>query len=168
MLVDIKRQTFETLEPDALAMACMEPIFVQIRGKNPAVKAQVYAQLTRGQQALLMFRVLYDHARNSADEFYWWFSDLLSQPKTWDAIQAGLQYFGDADLPPLLQEIAGFLVARKNERAALLVDLEQDPELLSVVSQFHARFLQAAQTTLCRITEHIRLNPDQFVSHSHL
>ena len=65
MLVTTKRQVFDSLDHAALAWMCIEPTHLQIRGKTPTMKSQVIAQLTPGQQALLMFHVLYGHAGNS-------------------------------------------------------------------------------------------------------
>lgn len=69
-LVTMNRESFYSLGDEKLGSACMEPTFMQIRGKSPAVKAEVISQLTRGQQALCMFRVMYGHSYKSAAEYY--------------------------------------------------------------------------------------------------
>jgi hypothetical protein len=80
-LVKIRRQEFDSLEDAALGRACFEPIIPKIRGKDNVVKAQVYKQLTTGQQALFMFNAYYNHASNSLAEFYWWTAYYPAQPK---------------------------------------------------------------------------------------
>lgn len=69
MLVKMKRTQFNSLDHITLAWKCIEPTIQQIRGKNLNVKSQVYAQLTQGQKALLMFWILYGHTRNGVARF---------------------------------------------------------------------------------------------------
>ncbi|WP_098745840.1 hypothetical protein [Paenibacillus sp. EZ-K15] len=69
-LAAVKKQDFDSLNDERLGWACMEPTFLEIRGKDMSVKAQVISQLTKGKQVLCMFRVLYDHAKNSVSEYY--------------------------------------------------------------------------------------------------
>jgi hypothetical protein len=82
MLVTMKRQAFDSLDPAALGWACIEPTLQQVHGISPTVKSQVLAQLTSGQRALFLFRVLYDHVGDSAADLYCWVSYLLSEAKT--------------------------------------------------------------------------------------
>lgn len=63
MLVRMEQQVFDSLDHDELGRACLAPTIQQVRGRCPAVKSAVYAQLTEGQKALFMFRVMVDHAR---------------------------------------------------------------------------------------------------------
>lgn len=111
MLVRMKWQVFKSLDYGDLGWACIEPTIQQIRGKDFTVKSKVYAQLTTGQQGLLTFRVLYDHARNSVHEFYCWVSFLLVESKTWSEIKIGLQYFRDDAMLRFLEETEDFLEA---------------------------------------------------------
>jgi hypothetical protein len=163
----MKRQVFDSLDHDALGWACIEPAILQIRGKDLTVKSEVYAQLNTGQRALLMFRVLYDHARNSVTEFYCWVAYLLEQPKTWAEIRIGLRYFGDDAMLRLLENMKGVLEANQHVGAEMrdvsFKDLEDDLELLASVSRLYALFQEIAPETLKRISAHIRNNPGEFV-----
>ncbi len=168
MLVTMKRQVFNSLDHAALIRACTEPTLQQIRAKHPTVKSQVLAQCTPGQQALVMFLVLYNHAGDSAADLYCWVSYLLREPNTWSAIKAGSRYFGDGAMLQLLEEIEGVLEARHHQadagrRDVLPWDLDNDPELLASISQLNATFHEIAPTTLKLIGVYIRNNPSEFV-----
>ncbi len=168
MLVTMKRQVLDSLDPAALGWACIEPTLQQIHGKKPTVKSQVLAQLTPGQQALFLFRVLYDHAGNSAADLYCWVSYLLKESETWSAIKAGSRYFGDDAMLQLLEEIEGSLEAMHPQgdaprHDALPWDLDDDLELFASMSQLNATFHNIAPETLKLIGEYIRNNPSEFV-----
>lgn len=90
--VPMERTTFYSLSDERLGYACMEPTFMKIRAKSPAVKNEAIAQLSRGQRALCMFRILYDHSSKSAEEYYGWLSYLLDQPGYWSGVLEGLQF----------------------------------------------------------------------------
>ncbi len=164
MLVTMKRQGFNSLDPAALARACIEPTLQQVHTINPTVKSQVLAQLTPGQRALFMFRVLYDHAGDSAADLYYWVSHLLGEAKTWSAIKAALRYFGDDAMPQLLEELeARHHQADAGRRDALPWDLENDPELFTSMSQLNATFHEIAPATFKLMGTYIRNNPGDFV-----
>lgn len=168
MLVTMKRQVFDSLGPAALARACIEPTLQQVHTINPAVKSQVLAQLTPGQRALFMFRVLYDHAGDSAADLYCWVSYLLGEANTWPAIKAALRYFGDEAMPQLLEEIEGALEARHQQadagrRDVLPWDLDDDPELLTAMSRLNATFHELVPATLKLMGIYIQDNPGDFV-----
>lgn len=168
MLVTMKRQAFDSLDPAALGWACIEPTLQQVHGISPTVRSQVLAQLTPGQRALFLFRVLYDHVGDSAADLYCWVSYLLSEAKKWSAIKAGSRYFGDDAMLHLLEEIEGLLEARHQEgdalrRDALPWDLDDDPELFASISQLNATFHEIVPTTLKLIGVYIRNNPSEFV-----
>ena len=168
MVVTMKRQVFNSLDHATLASTCIEPTLQQLHGINPVVRSQVYAQLTPGQLALFMFRVLYDHAGNSAGDLYCWVSYLLGESQRWSAIKAGSRYFGDDSMLQLLEEIEVLLEARYQhedveQRDALPWDLDDDPDLFASISQLNATFHEIAPTTLKLIGMYIRKNPSEFV-----
>lgn len=91
-LVKMDRILFDSLSAERLGWACMEPIFQQIRAKSPEVKNEAISYLGRGQKALCMFRILYGHSSNSAEEYYGWICYLLDQPGHWEGVLEGLQF----------------------------------------------------------------------------
>jgi hypothetical protein len=168
LLVKMRRQVFDSLEDTALGGACFEPIIPKIRGKDSKVKAQVYRQLTTGQQALFMFSAYYHHARNSLAEFYWWSAYFLAQPKAWSAIKVGLRYFRADAMLRLLEEMEGILEAWNHPRSLESFDvsdkdLDNDSELLASVRPLYTLFNEISPATLQMIGEHIRNNPDEFI-----
>ena len=168
MLVTMKRQLFDSLDPVALPWECIGPIALPLRGKHPTVKSQVYAQLTAGQQALFAVQVFQNHAGEEAGDFYGWVCTLLRDPQAWGAIKAGVRYFGDEAMIHLLEQIENVLEARHRQGATrqrdpLPWDLDADPELFTSMSQLNATFHAIAPTTLKLMGAYIRKNPSEFV-----
>ena len=168
MVVTMKRRVFNSMEPAALVTACIEPTLQQIHGKNATVKSQVTAQLTPGQRALFLFRVLYDHAGTSAGDLYCWISYLLGESQTWLAIKAGSRYFGDDEMLQLLEALEKVLGGRRHQedgerRDVLPWDLDDDPELFASVSSLNARFHEIVPNTIKLMGVYIRNHPGEFV-----
>jgi hypothetical protein len=167
-LVAIRKQAFDSLDDESLGRACMEPTFSQIRGKDISIKTAAISQLTKGQQALCMFRVMYDHAKNAKSEYYGWISYLLDKPAYWSGVTGGLRFFGDALMLELLEDTEKALGARNAKLGlhwsdAALSDLDHDDELLRSVNLLFERFLLIAPNSLKLISTYIRSNPQQFV-----
>lgn len=169
MLVKMTKQVFDSFEDTELFLACFDPFIPIIRGKNTSVKEEIYQQLTRGQQALFMFNVFYNHASKSLVEFYWWSAYYWAQPKAWAAIKEGLKYFKADRMLSLMDEVE-FLLSNKNYPRSLegfpvtYNDLENDLNLHTSVSQLNSRFLEISRTTLKTIGESIRKHPTEYLS----
>lgn len=167
-LVKMTKSDFDSLSEERLSWTCMEPTFRQIRGKNVTIKSQVISELTRGQQALCMFRVMYDHAVNSAAEYYCWMSYLLDQSGYWSGVMDGLNFFGDRSMIRLLEETKETFQARNLELGlnwsdAALNHLDEDLELLSITGHLFERFHAVSADSLKSIGSYIRSHPEQFV-----
>jgi hypothetical protein len=167
-LVVMKQEDLDTLSDERLGWACMEPTFQLIRGKSPSVKAQVISQLTDGQKALCMFRVMYGHSYQSEGEFYAWLSYLQDLAGYWTEVMAGIRFFGDAPMIHLLQETKAFLEERNDKlnkqwADAVITDLDREPELLEVISGLFKRFHNIAPNSMKFISEYIRSHPQEFV-----
>ncbi|MBW5448256.1 hypothetical protein GE107_19605 [Cohnella sp. CFH 77786] len=163
----MSKREFESLDDERLGWACAEPALVQIRGKDMSVKTRVIAGLNEEQRALCMFRVLYDHAKHSAGEYYAWVSYLQASPDYAAGVAGGLRFFGDDSMIALLDETRGFLEARNRRLGitwndAAIPDLDRDPELAGAVDAFYARFLRCASGSLRRIAAYIRSHPEKF------
>lgn len=167
-MVKMKRQVFDSLDHVTLVEVCIEPVLQRIRGKNPTVKKQVCMELTAGQGALLMFRVIHDHAIHSVEEFYLWFSDLLAHSDYWPEIKSGMRHLRADNMLRFLAETEDFFEARNRQEDASWRDvrprdLEEDAELLTAVGRLHAMLQEIAPATLKRIGDYIRYNPGEFV-----
>ncbi|KWX78767.1 hypothetical protein [Paenibacillus jilunlii] len=168
MLVAMERKDFDTYCDERLAWACMEPIFMPIRGKSPALKAAAIKELGKGQRALCMFRIMYDHSCHSPAELYAWSSYLLDQPGYWSGVLEGVRFFADDALRELLEETQERLEAR-NRRLGLewgdagLRDLETDQDLLQIITVLYDRFQRIIPKSHALIAEYIRAHPDEFV-----
>ncbi|MED4726899.1 hypothetical protein P9597_01880 [Aneurinibacillus migulanus] len=170
MFVQMRRQEFDLLENTKLGEACFEPIIrvykMEQNLKND--KTVFYKRLTKGQQALFMFHVYYNHANKSLSELYWWSAYFLAQPEIWSEIKVGLRYFKDDAMLLLLEEIEAVL-KRHNHPSSLEEftvsrdDLDRNQELIESINTLNAMFHKIAPLTLKRIGTHIRSNSDEFV-----
>ena len=170
MLVRMERQTFEAMDDASLLWACIEPTIRQIRGRNPAVKTDAYAQLSAGQRALLMFQILYGHSTSGVAEFYCLVPHLPSKEGIWGELKAGMRYFGDRSMVELLGEMeAGYATLARNPAAqaqglgAYVGGLEEGSEPLLSIRRLDARLLEAVPLAIGLIGAHIRSNPAEFV-----
>jgi hypothetical protein len=77
MVITLQRKVYEELDDAALGWACIEPAMQQLKrerseqlnnGEGVGVQSQVYMELTAGQQALLMFWVVYNHLKKEATD----------------------------------------------------------------------------------------------------
>lgn len=164
----MNKQTYDAMDADALGRVCTDPVFRQISGKPPEAKAQAISRLTPGQQALTMFRVLYNHASNSLTEYYCWMAYLQTQPNYWSGIVGALRFFGEASMVELIESARAVIEARNRKLGmswenATYKDLEEDRELLAAMSESYARFQQHAAGTRQRIDSYIRTNSHQFI-----
>ena len=140
----MKRQEFDSLDHVALGLACIQPTLLKIRAKDMEVKAQAYSELTRGQRALMMFRVLHGHVGDSADQLFAWVDVLLrEEPRTWSALKDAMRLVEDEAMLRLLEEM--------------------EVRDASAQEQLHALYHQLADETQQRLAAYIRNHPDEFV-----
>lgn len=158
MRVAINRHEFDTLESNTLAWACIEPVIQQIYAKDFTVKAQVYAQLTVGQRALLMFKMLHGHTNYGVTEFFDLIPHLPGQSQVWGELQSGMVYFGDEAMLHLLQKMEQVYHALKTGKQHA-----DDLEFRAAVESLNERYFEVAPLTLKRIGAFIRNNPHEFV-----
>ncbi len=175
MIVQIKKQEFDSLADEALLNACFKPLILEYKkrmAKQPEdreiSKELFYKELTTGQKALFVFHVYYDHAIESKAEFYWWSAYFMAQPKIWSAIKTGLQYFGEEYLYLLLEETE--LVLKKyncpntlEKFAVTREDLDDNGELSESINPLHIKFNETARLTIKRISDFIRYKHDNFL-----
>lgn len=167
-LVTMKQTDFDMLSDERLGWACVERTLAGIRGKDAAVKAQAITSLNQSQQALCMFRVFYDHAKDSASMYYSWIAYLLQTPGYWSGVTGGMRYFGDDSMLQLLEDTSQVIEERSSKlnvplEDASFKDLEQDHELLQAVDYLYQRFQDIAPDSLKRISMFIRSNHEDFV-----
>ena len=158
MLVIIKRQIFDSLDDIQLVWTCIEPTIQQIRGKNFVVKSEVYAHLTTGQRALLMFQMLYGHTSRGIEEFYSHQSYLLSNKGVWEQLKKGMQYFGDSGMLQLLEEMDIVYQCVKTEKLE-----SEHNKLIGTIRQINKTLFDILPTTINLIGNYIRNNPNEFV-----
>jgi hypothetical protein len=173
MLVQMKRQEFDSLAGEALFNACFKPLILDYKSRmakenSPMVKELFYKELSTGQKALFVFHMYYDHAIESKAEFYWWSAYFMAQPKIWSAIKTGLQYFGEEPMYILLEETE-LVLKRYNGPNTLekftvtREDLVSNGELSASIDPVHIKFNETASLTIKRISDFIRYNHENFV-----
>ncbi|WCK56225.1 hypothetical protein PP175_10070 [Aneurinibacillus sp. Ricciae_BoGa-3] len=171
MLVKMKWDAFNTLQDEALGLACFEPInqaYKEIQTRGDDFSTGLYQRLSDGQKALFIFRAYYTHVRKSAADLYWWSAYFMAQPGRWPALKNGLRLFGDRATRYLLEDLEASLRERNHPRNlenfdVSTQDLRYDPELCSSVSSLYAQLHEAAPITIKIIADYIRNHPGDFV-----
>jgi hypothetical protein len=112
----------------------------------------LFKELSRGQQALFVFRAYYNHAMKSDADFYWWSAYFIAQPERWSGLKSGLRFFGDRTTIHVLDSLEGILEKRNHPRNlenfyVSATDLNNDPELRSSVSHLYDNLREATSIT---------------------
>ena len=102
MIISMNRQIFESLANEDAGHTCFEPIVREYQSKRllnsgdniADFKSKFLKSLTKGQRALFMFFVYYDHAIKSKNEFQQFNKYFLDTPNI-AAVKAGVKYFND-------------------------------------------------------------------------
>ncbi|MCY8435862.1 hypothetical protein [Bacillus haynesii] len=159
-LVTITQAEFDTLSDERLGWVCVESTLLSIRGKDAAAKSEAITSLNKSQQALCMFRVFYDHAKDSAQEYYSWVSYLLQAPGYWTGVTGALRYFGDENLLKLLEDTKQVIEVNGHNAHAGVGGFK---ELSHTMNELYERFQETVSGSLKRISSFIRSNPQDFV-----
>ncbi len=171
MLITVKRKDFESLNDISLIWICIEPAMQQARGRNFAVKSEVYAHLTPGQRALFMFQMLYGHTSKGVEEFYSHLSYLLSNDGVWSQLKKGMQYFGDYNMIQILEKMNIVFQSLTTEEFkesveqhnALIVDIDKNAELSASMSLINKSLSETLPLTIKLVATYIRDNVDEYV-----
>lgn len=168
MLTSMKKTDIDSMSDSDLAREVMKPILLPLRGQSPARKTQVFKELGKGQQALFMLRVLYDHACHSVVEYYCWVSHLVSELKTWEEVKKGVRFFEAFDMLQVLEETEAYLESINRQdsgewRTALPQDFETDNNILQQMNRLSASFHEQASFLWKLVADYIRSQPQEFV-----
>jgi hypothetical protein len=171
--VTMSRHAFDSMNDASLIWACVEPIIMSIRGRDIAAKSYVYAHLSVGQRALLMFQILRGHTSSGVMEFFQLIPYMPSKEGIWQEMQTGMRYFKDDVLRILLGEIEADYHAIKDKNVTEGFDglMDDDPErqgedseLLQSVGRHDRLLRNAIPRSEELIAAHIRSNWTEFVS----
>jgi hypothetical protein len=166
----MRREVFNALDDEALEAACVDPIikaYKEIQTRGDDFSTGLFKELSRGQQALFVFRAYYNHAMKSDADFYWWSAYFIAQPKRWTGLKSGLRFFGDRATIQVLESLEEILEKRNHQRSlenfdVSATDLNNDLELRSSVSPLYDNLQEAASMTHKKIGVFIRNNPNDF------
>ena len=146
------QREFNILDDEKLIWACVEPIVLQVRGKDPETKLQIIRWLKRGQQALFMYQILYGHASHSVSSFIYQISYLAERLDIWSALKSGMDYFHDSEMRSLIEkmESAYNAIMKQNTDTASLNELDE-------------MYRERLPATLKLVGTFIRGNPGEFM-----
>jgi len=167
MLATMKRNDFGALDGIPLIWACIEPTIQKIRGKNSTIKSDVYSQLTDGQQALLMFQILYGHTLHGVEEFFFYQSYMLSNKGTWSQMVNGMNYFGASDMVRFLDELCATYEKFHGDIEQQKVqfgNVEKDTPLFASLNRLDVLLHESLPATINLVSSYIQSNATQFVN----
>ncbi len=166
MLIKMKRAYFCSLNALPLIWACIEPTIKKIRGQNSTVKRDVYQQLTDGQQALLMFQILYGHTLHGVEEFILYHSYMLSDKGMFSQMINGMNHFGAFEAVRFLNELfctyQDFSSYIEMHRESL-ADIKENARLVESIEKLDKQLKEILPDTIHRISLYIKNNTQQFV-----
>jgi hypothetical protein len=162
----MKRDDFGTLDGIPLIWACIEPTIQKVRGKNFAIKSDVYAQLTDGQRALLMFQILYGHTLHGVEEFYIYHSYMLLNKGTRSQMINGMNCFGASGMVRFLDELHATYERFHDDmeqRNAQFDDVKNDTPLYTSLNRLNVLLRECLPETINLVSSFIQDNAEQFV-----
>ncbi len=166
MTVRMKQKDYEALDGIPLIWACIEPVIRQVRGRSFETKTGVYAQLTSGQQALLMFQILYGHTVNGVQEFLMYQSYMLQNKGTWAQMHNAMEVFGAFDMLRFLDELAAVYEEHRDAIEQYKVQaacVPEDAPLSVPLGKLDARLREVFPAAVALVCTYIRDNAEQFV-----
>jgi hypothetical protein len=155
MIVEMSRDHFTTCDDYLLGWQCIEPIVLDVRGKDNEYKLRVYSQLNEGQKALFSFYVYFNHAKNSLEEFIWWTNHFYSQSDVWAELKKGLRYLNLNRFEIFIEKFEETALERSK------YDLPYDDP--DTICNLFFIFGDHITPTLQQISQYIKTNPEEFV-----
>lgn len=168
-MVIVKRHVFNSLDDASLIWTCIEPTIKQIRGRSFEIKLDVSNRLNNGQQALLMFQMLYGHTVNGVKEFFGNLSYLLSKKGVWSQLKNGIRYFGDYGLLNLLDEMEeayNKFIENNGMEDSEGLEINAtgiDSDIHKTINSLDKRFYEILPATIKLIGSYIRNYPNEFL-----
>jgi hypothetical protein len=157
----VSYQDFTSTDDKTLGWKCIEPVIQKIRGKNPEVKSAVYKSLTRGQQSLLVFWIIYGHARNGIKQFYGELDYLIVNPDVWQEFKVKYEYFGDDNFLNLIKELENVYHNHIKSVESISIYLNNTDSQIAI-RQLDEKFNEIVPESIKKIGQFIRNNPDEF------
>lgn len=105
MLLEITRVEFNSLHDTKLIWRCLEQIIIKIQGKESTYKKEIYAFLTEGQQALLMFQILFGHTRQGIKNFMLYQGCMLGENDNYQQLIFAMKYFKLDEMVDFLSDL---------------------------------------------------------------
>lgn len=152
----INKQTFESLDDASLLWTCIEPVILEVRGKDLSVKNAVYSRLNQGQRALFMFQIFYGHSHNGIARLFEELSYLFVIPDVWAELRSSMQYFQAGAMAQFIGDLEQLYHA----------DAFKESANAPLIKRYDAVFLETLHETVRQIGSYIRRHPDIYVHFS--
>lgn len=166
MLVEVERKLFDSLDDVSLVWTCIEPTIQKIRGKSFMVKFEASAGLTPGQRALLLVQMLYGHSGNGVVGLFSHLSYILSRKGVWNEIKKSVLYFGDNEMPGLLdrmEELYGKIEEKKTSDSDWLdISIDTYTGLKDTIDELDEQILKLMPGTIRLAGKYIRSHSEEF------
>jgi phosphoribosyl 1,2-cyclic phosphodiesterase len=162
MRVEINPEDFISLNNEELIHICMEQIFTRIRGKSPLVKGEVYSQLTDGQKAAFMFKIMFDHSK-TIEEFYWYALYYISDLNAWPEMKSRAQTIGDTLLVSVYESIESNLEGKNLETHGNWMIVLDDAKTKELIMSLFRRYIEATRESIELLGSYIRKKPYEFI-----
>jgi len=165
MFVTLSNVEINSLNDVDLCWACIEPTILaykQTKGKD--FTETHYRNLTKGQQALFMYIVYFNHALNSKEEYYWWTAHLLMYRNAWTETKKALHFFNDQAMIDHIERFISHLqlceIDGGNPSLSLL---KYQKDLQSIVVTSFTTFEKLSEHTTSNISQYIRDHLTEFI-----
>ncbi|ADM71154.1 hypothetical protein GMA19_03349 [Paenibacillus polymyxa E681] len=151
------------IESKHLSWLCIKPMLLAVRGKDLSTKSEMYNQLNEGQKGLYLFYSFHNHTK-TLEEFYWFSAYNINELKSWNGIKKGLNYFKDAALSELLDDIETLIVEQNGlKKTVSPTDLENDQELMNDIKILYEKYMDYSETSINRMNDWIKANREEFI-----
>lgn len=150
------------LESPSLSWLCIQPMLLEVRGKDLQTKREMYNLLSDGQKGLYLFYSFHNHTR-TLEEFYWFAGYNLTELKAWKGIRDGVLHFGAAPLAALMDEIEKSILSHStSDRQVQVTELEKDEALKQKISELYERYKSESGHAIQRMNQRILTELDGY------
>lgn len=99
------REMLGRLDDESLCRRCVEAVIESIRGTPMNVRQRIYEGLTKGQQALLAFWILFSHGKDGLATFRAQVDHLATHPGFWEQLGKGARRLQFEEMSHLIDEL---------------------------------------------------------------
>lgn len=160
-------QELMTMEMNQLGWKCVEPMLIQVRGKSPQVKEEIYSRLSTAQKAIFLFFAFHNHV-DSPEDLYRYTHYYNTDVRIWPALLEGLRFYGDQELIEVLEATRRIIEEKLmlpdgSWAEAGLHDLEQDQILAGQLQTLYDSYRSCSVQSIHTINTYVSSHLDEFI-----